>query len=371
MLYYLLFAIVMYVIALRGSKQVYQTALKSKSNKKGVIAIKKKRISFVAILLLCTIIGYYGTICGQTPMGSDRLNYALRFSSDIYAYAVKQNSYGLYIVESILHLFTYDPYVLFFTIPVICLAFYLFAYNEWVEVTPLAILMFGMSPCVNYSFYQYKQAPALGLMALSFAFYQREKKIYALLFMIGAIAFHESAFVMIPLYAVIIGSRKRWVRIAEIIFLFVCVVGFKNVSIVFVGISNFIPGLGAQLQSYLDDTGGIRTESNIATIIKGVPYYIITIVGLVNRYKLKDSIKFYDQYLTMSIFASVCILMSAYMYWMWRFGSYVYFPVLIFASLIYREMGNNRELFKWTVITSLAFFTFRAFAQYYFKYGGY
>ncbi len=231
--------------------------------------------------------------------------------------------------------------------------------------------MFGMSTCVNYSFYQYKQAPALGLMALSFAYYQRDKKLYALLFMIGAITFHESALAMIPLYVVIIGSGKKWVRIAEILFLFSCVVGFKYINIGFVRISSFIPRLDSQLQSYLDDTGGIGIESNIATIIKGIPYYIITIVGLVNRYKLKDSIKFYDQYLTMSIFASVCVLMSAYMYWMWRFGSYVYFPVLIFASLIYREMGNNRELFKWTVITSLAFFTFRAFAQYYFKYGGY
>ena len=371
MLYYLLFVIVMYAVALNSSKKYCQDITMERSKRIGVIVIRKKRFPIIAIVLLCLMAGYYGTICGQVPIASDRLNYAMRFSSDTFLDAVKQSSYGLYFIEKILHLFTYDPYVLFFTIPVICVALYLFAYNIWDDVIPLAILMFGFSACVNYSFYQYKQAPALGLMALSFAYFLRGRKLYAILFMIGAIAFHESALLMVPLYIVMMGSRKRWVRIAEIVFLLVCVFGFSYINVGLVRIASLIPGLNFQLQNYLGDSGGIQIDSNLATIFKGFPYYVITIVGIVQRPKLIDSIKNYDKYLTMSIFASACILLSAYMYWMWRFGSYTYFPILIFASLIYREMDTNRELFKWTVVLSLAFITFRAFAQFYFIYGGY
>lgn len=371
MLYYLVFALCLYSVAQRNAFVGSSDSYSGSKQSFGTIVIHKKRIPIVLILLFCVVIGYYGMICGQVPIASDRRNYAVRFSNDSFSETVKASSLGLYILESFLHLFSYDPYVLFFAIPFVCLALYLFAYNDWDDLTPLAMLMLVMSACINYSFYQFKQAPALGFMALSFSAFFKRKKIPCIIYLIIAIIFHESAWVMIPLYLVMLGSKNRWVRIGEFVFLAVCVVGFASLNSIMIRLFNYIPGMSFQLQAYLNDSGAVSIDSNLATIVKGIPYYIITGVGIAQRPYLKEKINGYDKYLTLSIFGSACILISAYMYWMWRFGSYTYFPMFIFASLIHREIGKNAKVFKYSVVLSLFFFTFRAFAQFYFLYGGY
>ena len=371
--YYLLFAIIMYAFALNGGQSETLQGRYSDNTiqRQWILIIRRKRLTLLGILLLCIMIGYYGIICGQIPIASDRGNYALRFSSDFYAESVKSSSLGLYFIEQILHMFSYEPNVLFFTIPFVTLLLYLAAYNEWEDITPFAILMLGMSPCVNYALYQFKQAPALGLMALSFAFYFKGKKFHSYIFLALAILFHESAWMMLPLLIVMRGSKMRWVKNLEIGFLIVCMLGFTTFSSYAVNLFSLIPGMRFQLQSYLTDSGEIETSSNFMTIIKGFPYYFITLVGCLNRENLKEKIKYYDQYLTMAVFASGCTLLSAYMYWMWRFGSYTYFPLFVFSSLLLREIDKDKNVFKFVLVLSMSFFTFRGFAQMYFVYGGY
>lgn len=370
--YYLLFAIIMYALALRSNiGTLVGDYTDTAARKKGMILIKRKRIAIVGIIVLCVMVGYYGTICGQIPIGSDRGNYAVRFSSGVFLENVRRDSIGLYIIEKFLHMFTYDPYVLFFAIPFITLLLYLTAYNNWKDVTPFAILMLGISPCVEYGFYQFKQAPSVGFMAMSFAYHFRGKKLKSMAFLILAIICHESAWMMVPLYIVMRGSEKRWVRALEIGVLTVCMISFKYVSSYAVRLFTTIPGMYLQLRGYLDDTGQMETSLNIMTIIKGFPYYLITAIGFAHRKQLKSKIACYDQYLTMAVYASGCTLLSAYMYWMWRFGSYTYFPIFVFAGLMLREMGENSWAFKYTLVISMAFLTFRGFAQVYFLYGGY
>lgn len=355
-----------YILAVQYQKKSFRL------ERSGVVSKSRfARFGILAIILCCFLMGIYSIICGQVPYSSDRGNYALRFSDDIYLPVVKQGSLGLYWVEVVLHILTHDPSVLFFTISALYLFLTMIAYNQYPEAEPRALLYAGLSNFFIFSFYLLKQGPAIAFMAISVAVFLKKKKVLWLFTLVAAICFHESALIMIPVFFLLSGAKRQWVRVVQYGLLIVCIVGFREITQVLSSIlGSWIPALGYQMRDYFDISG--TGSENIMTIVKGFPYYVVTFYAMLKRSVFKNKIECYDSYLILSFFVSATTIMSTHMYWMWRFASYGYFPMFIFASRLYNEAKGktDRSFVGWILGGSLFFFTVRVLFQYYFLHGG-
>ncbi len=331
------------------------------------------RIPVVIVILFCVAIGYYSIICGQVPFSADRGNFALRFSSDTYLDVVKNGSVGLYLLERALHLFTYNPNILFFTIAALCMGLNLIAYNYYPQANPEALLFMMLSNYCTLSFFLLKQAVAISLMGISIVAFVRKKRFTQLLFLALAILFHEAAWIIVPMYIALDNGNKTSVRVMSYLLFAVSMVFFSDITRIFVTVFNHIPGLEGQISLYLDESGSIATDSNYLTILKSFPYGIIAFVGIKKRKEIRDEIERYDAFLLMSVFSFVSIVLSGYMYWMWRFGAFCYLPSFIFASNVFRRINNHgtRTLLYLLTFLSFGLITLRALCQYYFIYGGF
>ncbi len=346
--------------------------LMKNSNEKYKKGERSKRISIIIISIICTAFGGYSLICGS-PIAFDRYNYALRFSDDIYLSAVKSNSLGLYYIELFLHIFSHKEELLFFAIPFLYIFITLFAYRKSNDIEPLAILFLLLSSYGLFGFYLFKQCIAISLIAISFVAYTNKKKMLFIISIVLAICFHESSWIVIPLYIASMSSGNKIFRVMSYLLIIICAIFFAQLNQALVQFANLIPGVEQQVSIYLNNEGGIEETTNILTVIKGVPFYIITIFGFLKRPILKNKIKNYDVYMLFSAFTCLATILSGFMYWMWRFGAFCYFPILVFASLIHRELKNQKEkvYFKYCIIFTLFGLTLKLLIQYYFKYGGF
>ena len=348
---------------------VFYFCARVKIRSDGSMEKKELTVSKFAVVCLSTILGWYATICGQEPMSSDRYNYAVRFLNDYD----DPWTFGLNTVADFLHLFTNDPNLLFFTITFLFFIVTLAAFHVFEEKERLSLLLLISSPYCLYSFYLLKQAPAIAFAALSIAAFLQKKRMLCLASLVIAITFHESAYILLPLFLVLLGAEKRWVRFLEYTVLILCVVFFQSISQFLVSILGGIPSFMDQIDDYLSPSGAILQSSSVVTAIKGFPYYVITLYALFKRRWFKDRIKHYDRYLVLCVFASTMIVLSAFNYWMWRLGAYCYFPMFIFASLLMRECKGKQEkmLFYLAVVGSMLFITGRFLYQMFFLYGGF
>ena len=330
----------------------------------------KNKIGKCGIFFCSLLFGWYSTICSKIPYTSDRGNYVLRFVN----YVEDPWTVGLNFVADIIHLFTNNPNVLFFTITFFCVFLTLWAYRLSNAGNRETLLLWAFSMSIIHSFYLLKQGPAMALGAVSIVFFMKRKYGASAVFFILSVLFHESALILIPIFVAMRLSRKQWRRWIIYSMITMSVIFFSSVSryaIQFFGTIN--SDVFGQITTYLDDTGAIAFSLNLATALKGIPYYLITLYGFMKRKDLKDKINNYDEYLILSTATSGLYLLSSYMYWMWRFGAYGFFPMYLFASEMYRKQNNRKsaQMFFFTIWGFLTFFTLRYLYQIYFKYGGF
>lgn len=234
------------------------------------------------------------------------------------------------------------------------------------------LLLFFLCTLGLYGFYALKQAMSLAFMNLALTKYFQDKKIFAIGFLVVAILFHEAAWIVVPCFALAKfcdGHKSRQT------FILVCMIAlavlFPLISNVFVSIFGHIPGMEKQLSQYVDESGSILIDINMLTVVKSLPYYIITIVAILYREKFKDKIENYDFLLMLSVFCSAFSILSMYMYWMFRFALYFYVPCFILATQIVLQLqGRNRKIFKVAVVGTLLVLMVKLLIQYYFIYGG-
>lgn len=359
-IYYFLFVFVLYRVALH-------------SFKKGKTESSKSKFPLIAFIILSVFFGYYAVICGRQPPASDRLNYSMRFANEAFLGSTKLESLGLYWIEVILHLFTYNPSWLFFVMSVLYFGLTIIAYNSYDDDTPLILLLLGISSYLTLSFYMLKQALACALIAIAVAMYFKNKKILCVLSSVLAIMFHESAWIIVPVFIAMYFSKYKMARIIEYFGITLFLIFFPQINKVIISlVIKIIPEMAYQLENYLNSSGEMNITINFITILKGVPYYVLTIFAFVNRKKLVNKIRYYDEYLFLSFFVSITNLFSLYMYWMYRFSMFFYFPILVFAENIYynTEKSKDRLLFSISTFCLLFILTLRTLIQFYFWYGG-
>ena len=364
-LYYLFFSILVYIYLKNYEINSNNIRINFKNTN---VFINKKFITIITVLIFCLIFGYYGVICGY---GYDRQNYGFFFSDERYSYIVRNSSLGLYYFEKFLHIFSYNEKILFFTASFLCSFIAFISYFYYVEKNSKSFFYLILSNYFIYFLFAYKQAFALAISSISIAaFLRKDKKIFIISLLI-AIYFHESAIIIIPILIMVKYMKYKYFRLSLYISIFIFVIFFKYINSYVVSFFSFIPYIDEQLKNYLDPSKNIIIDLNIFTSLKGIPYYIITFIGLRERKELKTKIKKYDEYLFMSIFTSFFTLISVYMYFFFRFALYFYFPVFIFATLIINKTNkkNIKKFLKLAILFSISL-TLRYLIIVYFKYGG-
>ena len=281
---------------------------------------------------------------------------------------------GLNAIGDFLHLFTNEPKALFFTVTFICVALTLVAFRISSEGDQNALLLYVCSNCIFYTFYLLKQAPAMAFATISIVYLLRRKYIVSGLLLAIAITFHESAVVLIPLYAMLIFAHNDHMRNISLVIMLITLLFFSGVSrVAFNFINRWLPNLMDEVGGYQGVNGAMAYRLNLVTAIKGIPVYMVFYQSIVKRNTLGNRIACYDQYLVMAGFSSLATLLSSYMYWMWRFGAYCYFPLYLFASELYRlDPDRHAANTFWIMILGpLALFSFRYLCQIFLIYGGF
>ncbi len=349
---------------------VERYSLYKDGNKIKLQSRQQSKISIVTLLLISTLFGLYSLASSHIPYISDRGVYASAFSENGGDYF----TIGLNQLHKFLILFSNDPKILFFTVTFLCTFLVLLAHRMNDDAKPNTLLYLVLSEIFIYSFYLLKQAPAMALAAIATTMLLQEKKLLSLLFLVLAILFHKSALIIIPVYLMILCADIPWVRRSSYILMILVIFLFKPFTKVAIGVlENLVSGNLARLSFYFGDTGLINDPVNILTTIKGFPFYLITIYGFKRRKEYINRIPHYDKYMIMSFFVSITVLLSAYMYWMWRFGTFFYFPIFVFASQLASVNKDDKQdrLFSLLLMVSLGFFTLRYLWRIFYIYGGF
>lgn len=330
----------------------------------------KRKIGMLTILALSSLVGWYATICSQQPLSSDRGNYAMRFVNNWQA----PWTTGLNALADFLHMFTNDADALFFMVSFLCVALTLIAYRLNENASRESLLLYVCGGLIMDSFCLLKQAPAVAFGTISIVLLLRRKYPSSLFMLALAISFHESALILIPVYAMLLSSGSKTMRYASLAIMILTLLAFSGVSrVVFEFIERWLPDLTEEVGAYRAEGGAMKHSQNLFTAIKGLPYYLILFRGMKMRGVLRLQIAHYDKYLILAGFASLTSLLSAYMYWMFRFGLYCYVPLCFFAAELYKKDGNRRSasVFWWFLVSSTLFFNVRYLLQIFLLYGGF
>lgn len=351
---------------------IYFSRGKKKINRKNMM--KLKNLSFLAIIFISLLFVFYNMYITETSvmLGSDRTNYAAYFK-----YMRGTSSIGLDIVMSYVRFLEKDIYFLFYLTTFLFIAVTLYAYRCCEDATPLAFLLLLQTGFGYFSFTALKQCYTAAIASLFFVIVLKERTlkndIVCFLLLLLAVLFHPTGFILIPIYFMIRMQRNRRNIMLYISGIIIFGVFFRQI-IVMIGqfVEVVIPSLSMKIAEYFgsEDSGNLEIR---VTFLKGIPYYFITLYGIVRRKKFLHNIQNYDNYLIISLTASMLYMVSVYTYWFNRFINLFSFIILVyFAKMIKNEKyQGNRILCALFVGGSLSFLTYRDLYLIYTMWGGF
>lgn len=351
---------------------IYFIAKKSKKDKKG----KYDKTSLLLMTICCALFGLYSIWCGQYPYANDRLNFAFRFEDTTGQYDsfVRNESLGLYGLETVLHFVTHDAMVLFFVVAFLFMFVTVIAYRRSKNSSPFSLLFLLLSGYPIFALYSLKQAMAMAFVALGYTFWNDHKNFRGIVCLAIAILFHESAWIVIPVLLILGLSRNRYLRVLLMSIMAVATLFFGQLSAFLVDLATkIVPSLKNQIYFYLDAEGGLaKSGSGMVTAIKGLPFYYLLAIGFKDRKNKTIPEVNYNNYLIMTAFVSSTVILSGFMYWMFRFGLLFYMPVSDFSSILYNNISEKKKrmIFILFIIVIPFLLSVRQMAQYYFLYGG-
>jgi hypothetical protein len=102
-------------------------------------------------------------------------------------------------------------------------------------------------------------------------------------------------------------------------------------------------------------------DGSPAAVMKGFPFYLITLLAFLYRDALRAKMKQADMFILSSLLYSMSWLLTYNMYWLFRIGWFFMLPTLILVPELFGVMRNTKErLFYGSVfILSLMLITFR------------
>ena len=333
------------------------------------------KISIVSTFLFSLVYALFNKFLTEHALhdglGGDRSNYRQDFFGRDTGYI----GYDFY--DELVHKFTEDFNLFMYFTTFICCVTIFIVYNLHRRTTPKNLLVLMLTPIVFFTFTGYKQCMSSNFVMLFFAVMSyensRKRDVLAIVCIILACLFHSSAYMLIPIYFLIRKYRTYNLGIFIValigIFLFlepICRQIAGSTSSVF-------PVLSNKLLDYFSEESTHRDDGTLVTIIKGFPYYYLSIIGITKRKKLSEKIKSYDTYLMLIIIAAFSYAAAGISYWLSRLTALFYLPVSIFAVILFENEEDRRISFydRFIFIGSLAFFTFRSVFLTFYNWGGY
>ncbi len=342
---------------------------------------RKKKLSWISILVCSLLFGYYSILIGNPDLISDRGNYAGEYV-DVYWDVSETESVGLNFVYNLLRPISLNPNFLFFVVYTVYIALTLIVYRYYKSAQPRALLFLLCSLYPIFGFYAFKQCIANVLILIATILYFNMEAghrffgrkvivwIFITTFLFGAILFHEAALLAPLVFVLFLFWKNKIVRVLGYVAIFAGIFAFSTILNSFLAsVGNFSEALAEQTAAYDE---GLGFTSNILTGVKGLPFFIITFIAFRNRKLLYRKIKSYDKYLLLSLIVSSLQLCSIYNYWIFRLALFFYFPVMVFACLLrdaMLERGKSVRWFNWSFYLTLIL-SIKEITQLYFLYGG-
>lgn len=335
----------------------------------------RRRIFLVAILFafLYMLYNVYCTKNGVS-MGGDRLNYSYQFEG------YQSTSIGLTAVFKIVKTLGGNIYNVFylttFLYVFICVLVFTFAYGN----NKAALMFFVLTDAIFFSFTALKQIYACMFSSICFLLLTRRKSVKRSIAswcsIIMACLFHDAAIIMVPVYLAVlfIEGDKRALKIKlMLVILFGAFMFLDKIALLCSNIiSPFAPNAAEKIREYFFSTRYNIETSSPMSFIKGFPFYVITIWGIIKRKSIAKNIKKYDLLLLLSAIGSALFLSSLYSYWMYRAVAFFYIPIAMFFSKIKNCLqGIEKTIFVLAVYLTMFVILLRWIILIYANYGGF
>lgn len=334
------------------------------------------KMTLIIILIISLLFSIYNVIITKmsVQLSGDRYNYTRNYYGITNA-----ATEGMAFVIDIIRKFSNNPEMLFYVSTFSSVFFVLLAYRIDYEATPSTLIFLFSTQYVFFSFAGLKQCYTNGLAALSIAFALRNKNfldsILSILCAYFACWFHPTGYIIIPLLIMIKMPKKRKSIILFFFFIFILLLFFQTILLKTAGfLAPINPSISNKIYEYIGETANeaLKSEGYLA-LFKGLPYYIITVVGLIKRKEIIDKINNYDNYLLLSAVLSLSYLATIYNGWLYRVAYLLYFPSGVFFVRIMKHYMNNkdRKMISFAVFGLNAMFTIRFVGLIYINYGGF
>lgn len=334
------------------------------------------KLSIISIFIISLLFTIYNVFITKTSisLSGDRQNYLYAFNG-----IRESSSVGLAIIINVIKSFTNEVEILYYASTFITMLVTLLAYRKCKEATPNSLAFIFTTQYVLFTFAGLKQCYANAFAALSIITALQKEKVkdilLSILFAIIAIFFHPTAYILIPILLLVLTKKSKVKNIVLLLLLVAIILSFEQlISVAGNIIEPYIPELTTKINQYIGENANdaLGSTGRLA-ILKGIPFYIISIIAWINRDKLKDKIKNYDNYMVISIIASTTFITSFYNAWIYRLSYYFYLPTaILFANIIDKSTrNNNTKLIKLLIFGTSTLLTLRYVFLIYSNYGGF
>ena len=313
----------------------------------------------IVISLLFVIFNYVATET-SIGFGHDRTNYLASFNGSRSA---SNLILRLLIVLSHRAGLNFNTFLYLITFLFSMLTLY--AYRISTESTPYGMFLLFLTPYYISSLTALKQAFAAAAASIFFVVLiennTRKSKIIALLLMLFCILSHPSGYILIPLYLLLRKKPSKLLIVGFFVAFLIIAVLFENLIPVFMRISALGPAdIFDKMEHYFGEERDFENSFG-SYILKGIPYYYIVLMGVLNRRELVRKIENYDKYLLVASTGAFLFLMSWHSYWFTRFIYLFNFIMIIFWCKIVKQIKDRSNRLCYNMILQLAFglFTYR------------
>lgn len=342
---YLLVTVIVCSIAYFNNSSTFkQDRLISNEDTPQVLILNTK-VPRVNILVISLILSFYSYKLGIPQGMPDRANYAFSF---LHRYPYYYGS-----LESLLNARTEPGFLLFNMLIgkitneakwIFCMATFITSIINLYVISKISNKYLSVITLTMISLYFFqgtyliRQGMAVSFANLALIAYLEGKPKKYMLFSIVACTFHSTAVIMIPLYYIFKNFKSKRNYITIFLY-FIMTLIFLNPILRIV--LPRIPYIGQYIM--IDNLGFANRAKSITSVLKGFPYYYITILALIKRRALKKKIDKADVYILSSILYSICWVLSYNMYWIFRLGWYFMLPTLVLVPVLFSIIRDKSE----------------------------
>ncbi len=334
------------------------------------------KMTLLMAITIALLFAFYNVIVTKmsVTISGDRQNYTLNFFG-----LRSSSSDGLMFLIGLLRKVSSNVESLYYVSTFVPMLITMLAYRESDDASPKALFFLLTTQYVFFTFAGMKQCYTNAFAALCIVLALRNKGIKDTIFSIISIAlaiwFHPTGYMLIPLYIMIRVKKSRWINVVFFLFLIIIAFFFEPLLLRVARIaSSYAPIVAVKIYAYFGDTANEALETaGSMSALKGIPFYIIALVGWIKRKELHTVVHNYDNYLFLSGVISVIYLASVYNAWVIRLAYFLVLPVGIFFAQLMQHMSrkNNYTIINASVLGLNALLTLRFVVLIYLNYGGF